>query len=217
MRSTTLILILFLATSKLCTAQVETAERHEYKFKREVSIDATAVIGNLLSLNSERARSPYGFGFRWHFDNYSIRFNGNTFYDKKTISDFSNGVFIERDLEEQEHSIRVAFEKGIDVANKFRLLYSADILLGYKKSSSSTNISFNRVDQDLIVGLGPSLRIEYRISDRFMLTTESTLYGNFIFSEDRFKLDQNPESIAQNVDYNIMLALPTALTFSVGF
>lgn len=197
-------------------AQSKDSNEPSYKYKREVSIDATAVLGNLLSLNSERAQSPYGFGYRRHFKNYSIRISGNTLFVTDETFEFNGIEFVERNTVEQEHNIRFAFEKGIDVAKNFRLLYSFDIMGGYKLTDSSTNF-FNRKDQDFTIGLGPAIRLEYKISDRFLLTTESTLYGKYILNYDQFQLGSDPTQSSNGSNYSVLLALPTALTFSVGF
>ncbi len=197
--------------------KTEGQELYPYKYKNEVSIDATAVIGNLLSLNSERAKSPYGFGYRHHFNKYSLRVRGNTLLDNRTILEFDGNRFNERKIAEQEHSLSLAFEKGIDVAKNFRLLYGADILFGYTFVNTQVENVFERINQDITMGFGPALRLEYRISDRFLLTTESTLYGKMIISDDRFKLGFDPEQVATSTSYNVLLALPTSLTFSIGF
>ena len=188
-----------------------------YNFKREVSIDATSVIGNLLSLNSERARSPYGFGMRFHFDKWSLRLSGNTFYETEEVLEFVGNELVARNAVNHQHSVRIGYEQGIDVANRFRLLYGLDLLAGYESDNSNLGTTFNRKDQSFIGGIGPALRIEYRISDRFLLTTESTLYVQASYNVDSFKLGFDPRETNTNVSYRAALALPNSLTVSIGF
>ncbi len=205
---------LFLFIPFFLTAQ---NKRPKYKFKNEVTVDVTAVLGKVLSLNSTAAKSPYGFGYRRHFSKYSFRLNGNALMESDTESQFIDDTFVDRISKTHDHSLRLGLEKGIVVAKNFNLLYGFDVLAGYQNVLTEIEDEFTRVNQKFIFGLGPALRIEYQISERFFLTTESTFYGRLIMEEDSFKLNQSPSVVTSNSDYDIKMALPTSLTFSIGF
>jgi hypothetical protein len=192
-------------------------ENKLYKYDQEVNIDATAVLGNVLSLNSEVAKSPYGFGYRRHYENSSLRISGNTLSSKTNTFEFNGVEFLERTIIENQHSLRVGLEKGFEIANNFRMLYGFDILAGYSGVDSRFESSFNRNEVDYTFGLGPALRIEYRISDRFFLMTESTFYGTVIYNVDTFKLGSDPTQRTTGTEYNVNMALPTAIIFAVSF
>jgi hypothetical protein len=190
---------------------------HPYKYKKEVFIDATAILGNLLSLNSEVAKSPYGFGFRRHYNKRSLRVSGNIFTESRTTFEVVNTNFVTRSINQIDLSLKIGIESGIDVAKNFRMLYGFDLLTGFALVNSRLDDSFSRIQNAYRVGLGPALRIEYRISDRFFLTTESSLYGQVIYNTDEFQLGNGPTQNTDDWDYTAALALPTTLTFSIGF
>ena len=208
-----IILTLF---QSLLTGQREKKDRL-YSYDNEINIDATAVLGNVLSLNSEVAKSPYGFGYRRHYNNHSLRLSGNTLSARSKTFEFNGIEFLERTIIENQHSLRIGLEKGFEIANNFRMLYGFDLLTGYGAIDSRFETSFNRKEVDYTFGLGPALRIEYRISDRFFLMTESTFYGTVIYNEDTFKLGFEPAQKTTGVEYNINMALPTAIIFGVAF
>ena len=179
-----------------------------YGKKYEVGLNVTGLLGNLLSLdqNTEQV-SPYILLLRKHTKKSTIRFDLNTVY--KTSSDFDiNGI--KRELGEFNLDVRFGVEK-IKVLNKrFAFGYGIDLVGGYTESNSLVSSFF--IEKSIIgIGLGPCIRLHFKLSERVVLSTESTFYGEVF---------QNSTSgnvgVTNKVNnYSVELAKPYSLFLTV--
>jgi hypothetical protein len=67
------------------------------------------------------------------------------------------------------------------------------------------------------IGLGPMLRLEYKISDRLFFSTESSLYGNYSVSTSKLTINGNTEEEPKKTNSQLKLVLPQSLFFNISF
>lgn len=194
-----------------------------YPYKNEIGINVTNILGNLLSLNPNTAKSPYGITYRRHFGNSSFRSAYNVNVTNTSDEDFSNGNFINRTLNIFSADARFGLEKHMLLSKKFLFSYGFDVLFGYEKENSEINefnigsSTFISNQQTLGVGLGPVLRFEFKISDRLFLSTESSFYGYHERTTETLNINGNISDEPNKNTTNLKLELPQSLFFNVSF
>jgi hypothetical protein len=194
-----------------------------YPYKNEIGINVTNVLGNLLSLNPNNAKSPYGITYRRHFGKASFRSAYNINVTNTSEDDFSNGNFINRKLNILTIDTRFGLEKHMLLSKKFLFSYGFDVLAGYKKENSvvesfnSSSNTFTSDEKTLGVGLGPVLRFEFKISDRLFLSTESSFYGYHETTSESLNINGTISNEPEKKSSNLKLELPQSLFFNVSF
>ncbi len=192
-----------------------------YTYKNEIGINFTNVLGNVLSLNPNNVSSPYGITYRRHFGNKSFRSGFNFRTGSKSTEDFSSGA-IRRDLSELSLVFRAGLESHIVLTKRILFSYGFDVLTSYENEISeifdfiSSGSSFNSNDWLAGAGLGPMLRLEYKISDRIFISSESSLYG--FYKKGKNNLTVNGVTQSENKkEYGVELLLPQSLFFNISF
>lgn len=216
--------ILVIFNFSLSIAQEKTiAVKDFYIFKNEIGINFTNVLGNVLSLNPNNANSPYGLTYRRHFADWSLRTAININVSNLNENDFENGFFLTRKLNLLNINSRVGAEKHLTISKRVMFSYGVDALLGYENERSEIN-SFNQgstffinKDKTYGLGLGPLLRIEYKISDRLFLSTESTLYAYYSVKTSELSLNGVIDNEPQKTNFQLKLVLPQSLFINISF
>jgi hypothetical protein len=195
-----------------------------YTYKNEIGINFTNVLGNVLSLNPNNASSPYGLTYRRHYGNKSLRMGINIDWDNRTESDFTNGNFISKELDTKMSEFRIGVEYHIVLNNKMLFSYGADILglINIEKANVSESkgggfLNFTSQDNLYGVGLGPILRLEYKISDRIFLSSESSLYGFYRKSSEEVIIGGQAAQTVESTSSSLKLVLPQSLFFNIAF
>lgn len=194
-----------------------------YPYKNEIGINVTNVLGNLLSLNPNNAKSPYGITYRRHLGKTSFRSGYNVNITNSSEEDFSNGNFITRKLNILTIDTRFGLEKHLLLSKKFLFSYGFDVLFGYVKENSEINefnfgsSTFTSDQNTLGVGLGPVLRFEYKISDRLFISTESSFYGYYSKTTETLNINGNVSNEPEKSSSNLKLELPQSLFFNISF
>ncbi|MFZ1750743.1 MAG: hypothetical protein WAU01_11150 [Saprospiraceae bacterium] len=217
--------LFFIFCSATLIAQDQTKTLSEYyPFKNEIGINFTNVLGNVLSLNPNNANSPYGLTYRRHLGKFSLRTAINVEYSQKRESDFIDNTFIDRNLLLTQVDFRVGLEKHLLLSKHFLFSYGIDLLgtLGKEKSDitnfkDTTFTSFTSNSQTYGGGLGPVLRLEYKISDRIFISTESTLYGFYSRTTENIVLNSISSDEPTKSNASFELILPQSLFFNISF
>ncbi|MBK9256519.1 MAG: hypothetical protein IPM42_13610 [Saprospiraceae bacterium] len=194
----------------------------KYKYENELGINFTNVLGNVLSLNPNNANSPYGLTYRRHFKNWTFRSGIDFAFTSKDNFDFSDGLSQQISLNERYAAVRIGMQKSIFLTDHLIFGYGLDLLVNYDYEKSEAFIffgNFNRISDTerlLSFGLGPMLRLEYKISDRVFLSTESTLYGTIgtkknIFDNGAFVEERSTD------EFSLKLVLPQSLFINILF
>lgn len=194
-----------------------------YPYKNEIGINFTNVLGNVLSLNPENASSPYGLTYRRHMGKISFRSAVNINITNTSENDFSNGLFINRTLNIIKSDFRVGLEKHLVLHKKVLFSYGIDILgsIGNEKSEiQDFNLggsTFVSNENTYGGGLGPVLRLEYKISDRIFISSESSLYGFFSKTNANLTINGVQDEETKSSDSSLILVLPQSLFFNISF
>ena len=194
-----------------------------YPYKNEIGINFTNVLGNVLSLNPENASSPYGLTYRRHMGKISFRSAINVNITNTSEDDFSNGLFIRRTLNILKSDFRIGLEKQLVLNKRFLFSYGLDLLgaIGNEKSEiQDFNLggrTFTSDDKTFGGGLGPVLRLEYKISDRIYLSSESSMYGFLSQTKSSLTVNGVKDEDTKSSDSSLILVLPQSLFFNISF
>ncbi|MBK8668453.1 MAG: hypothetical protein IPN89_02910 [Saprospiraceae bacterium] len=194
-----------------------------YTYKNEIGINFTNVLGNVLSLNPNNASSPYGLTYRRHMKNSSFRSALNIRYGSNQTNDFSSGSFFQRTLNILTTNVRFGLEKHLVVHKKLQFSYGFDVLVSYGRENSeiidlNTNGSTFLSNQKTIGGgLGPMLRLEYKISDRIYISSESSLYGIYNTTNESLTINGSLTEEPSKKASSLILELPQSLFFNISF
>lgn len=194
-----------------------------YPYKNEIGINFTNVLGNVLSLNPENASSPYGLTYRRHMGKISFRSAVNINITNTSEDDFNNGLFINRKLNIIKSDFRLGLEKHLVLHKRILFSYGIDIL-GSIENEKSEIQDFNLGGTTFVSnentyggGLGPVLRLEYKISDRIFISSESTLYGFVSKTSASLTINGVQDENTKSSDSSLILVLPQSIFFNISF
>lgn len=215
------LLLLLIAGRSLYSQEPNAATEDFYRYKNELGINFTNVLGNVLSLNPNNASSPYGITYRRHNGRKSFRSGLNFSFIKGAKDDFSSGS-LTRNLGESSTQLRVGVEYHLPLSRRFQFSWGVDVLGSYNDEKSeivdftiggSTFKSHNWLAGG---GLGPVLRLEAKLSERMFLSTESTFYANYNFGKDNTTINGTTTSETKK-EWGFEMILPQSLFFNVAF
>lgn len=171
--------------------------------------------------------SPYLFNYR--------KSTGDRFIRRNFDIDFS-GVVNKSDNEPNRNSIDLDIDmlfgwgKRRNVYKDFYLYIGADVLIEPEYTSTDTEEERNlngvltRFDSQrrvygLSSGIGPSLGVQYQITDRIGIFTEAAFYFNVFYSNEKFESKENPfaDFKKQSFGFNKRFTLPGNLVLFYSF
>lgn len=217
-----IIVILFLALPAI-SQKTETSIAQFYPFKNELGINFTNVLGNVLSLNPENANSPYGLTYRRHMGKVSFRSAFNLNITNKEEDDFSSGSFLSRKLNIVSTDFRIGLERHIVLSKRVLFSYGIDILGRFGTEDSEIrdfNVNgktFISNEKTLGGGIGPVLRLEYKISDRIFISSETSLYGFYSRTKEKLSINGTISEEPETKNSSVKLELPQSLFFNISF
>ena len=194
-----------------------------YPFKNEIGINFTNVLGNVLSLNPNNANSPYGLTYRRHLGKSSFRSAMSVDITKKVEDDFSNGNFIQRTISIKNTEFRVGFERHVILHKRILFSYGLDFLGLYNAEYSNvenfngSGITFTSDQNTFGCGLGPMLRLEYKISDRIFISSECSFYGFYSSTKEIIRSSGMNLTESKSNNSSLVLQLPQSLFFNIAF
>ncbi len=158
-----------------------------YKFKNDIGINVTSLLSKVISLADDKETPTIGILYRRKSDRQGFVFGAgfNVFEDQF----FTNSANI--NVNNQDFSVRLGFEKYKKITNKFILSYgvqalSENILVKTDESffgnnTFTSNFTSERTNN---IGVGPSLKFEYMITQNLSISTESNLLAILQFEEN---------------------------------
>lgn len=218
--SNQLTILLFLAFTILwqqdSSAQNE-GNRSYYFSRDEIGVNVTSVLANVLSFNANNAVSPYGIFYRRRFDRTFLRIGLDigTEGSSETVIDPNLGTIEERELRNDLYNLRIGLERNIQIGKDFQFFAGIDLFGNFEKEHSTRNQNFVSDDIQYMGGIGPAIRLEYRLGKRLYLSTESTLY--FGYGQQLNDVYINGAIFSSSTDhiYRLKLTLPMVLFISV--
>ncbi|MCE2788758.1 MAG: hypothetical protein LW630_02465 [Saprospiraceae bacterium] len=210
--------------SKIKTQLPQYKNTDFYAFPNELGIHVTQILANIFSLSANSETSPYSLTYRRHMKSLSFRLGMHVSYDQDQQEEFGNATFIIRDLTTSRNLFRLGVEKHLPVGRKFIFSYGADLLGGLDLENSNitenttigTNV-FASSQQSITLGAGPVIRLDYKLTDRMLLSTESSLYATYRNSQNKISINGIPSEDPSSSGLTILLALPQSLYFNICF
>ncbi len=203
----TISMVLLMYTTT-CNAQQETAF---YTYKNEIGINATTLLGNMLSLTNNA--TPYGAFYCRHYKKGNIRIGTDILYDKTDNFDFIGNL--PRSLIDGNFNLRLSFEKNKPISEKFMMHYGVDVSTNVLYSYSIANNISNEVTK-ITPAIGPALRLVYKLHNKMYVTTESMLYGSYGIKTQTLNDNGFVTSKTTNSS-SFKLTIPTSLFISIHF
>ena len=173
-----------------------------HRYKNDLGFNVTSLLSEVIGIGNQGDSPVFNISYRRKGTKSAIRISAHLGFNKdNSINEID---FSELTLNESDYRLRIGYEKILDLSNKFKMLYGIDGLALF----SSSEIKF---------GGGPALRLEYKISDRISLMTESTLYFLTGWSEDVLQLGGQQLANERNTTFNLSTQIPSVLFLNVHF
>jgi hypothetical protein len=206
-----ILFLLFLHYELFAQSEKSTQLVTFYDYKNEVGVNTTALLSNLLSFTKDDG-TTFGVYYARHIRKFTFRIGANVFTDSRSTFD----TLGERVLRDQNHGVRLSFEKNIQLSNRFMMHAGIDLLGRYVSSYSTLGNFFSNSIENISAGGGPALRIVYKPHKRILLMTESILQGEYGNKIQTTVLNQS-RTKNTNDFYSFKLMMPTNLFISIQF
>lgn len=186
-------------------------------YKHEIGLNVTDLLNTLLNSSATNDNSIYTFIYKRRTNEKKAIRTGFGLQILQNSND-SNSQTGFRVISRTNLNARVGLEWRTNISNKFDLLYGIDFLGGYSQSES-TFFDFNgRIENNntgISIGSGPILGIQFHISDRMSISTETTLY--YVFSMNKQRSSENGNQFINTNSENSIFqhTLPSSLFFHV--
>lgn len=188
-----------------------------YYSKNEIGVSVTSILSNVLSFNANNVQTPYGIFYRHRFDKMFLRVGLDLSYDKSDDSSFdpATGVFFDSELETTLANLRIGLEKNIQISRKFQFFGGVDVFGHFESENNTLNFNFRSEETRYLAGLGPAIRLEYKLGKRIFISTESTLYFGYGTDKSEVFVDGSIFDSDVNTAYKLKLTLPQVLFISI--
>ena len=186
-----------------------------HRSKNDLGFNVTSLLSEVIGIGNQGDNPVFNVSYRRKGNKSAIRLSAHVGYNKdNSINEID---FSELSLNESDYRFRIGYEKMLDLSNKFKMLYGIDALGLYSSSISSSSTGLRNDVTEFKFGGGPALRLEYKISERVSLMTESTLYFLTGWSEDVLHLGGQQLANERNTTFNLNTQIPSVLFLNVHF
>ncbi len=186
----------------------------QFKLKKGIYIglNTTNVIKNLLSFTGNELSDPYTLTGFFHKKNTTFRIGLGLDYESKK----KDRVFF-ADNTHSKIDLRLGVQRTKPLWKNLHFLYGFDVLGGHETDKSNRGEFYND-DLILSAGAGPVLGVIYKINDKLLLSTESSLYFKYSFKQTIYKngtASNEEKETSDNI--SIKHILPNSLYFYIRF
>ena len=210
---------LFMAFQATLLAQSDIDSTFRKASTFEIGLNVTSTISAFLGSGSVQTPDPYIFSAKWIKGKHGIRTGLNVDVDNKTeiSTDFSG----QRDIKQIDLKMRGGYEQRVYISKRLDLLWGVDIVGNYKQLDVDFTSTIGGApsflsNKDYSIGTGPVLGVLFHVNKRLALSTESTLYATYTYSQKREYAP--PITNASNSDqFKISATLPSSLYLIVKF
>ncbi|MBP6398712.1 MAG: hypothetical protein KBF57_02110 [Saprospiraceae bacterium] len=186
-----------------------------HRYKNDLGFNVTSLLSEVIGIGNQGDSPVFNISYRRKGTKSAIRISAHLGFNKdNSINEID---FSELTLNESDYRLRIGYEKILDLSNKFKMLYGIDGLALFSSSISSSSTGLKNDVTEIKFGGGPALRLEYKISDRISLMTESTLYFLTGWSEDVLQLGGQQLANERNTTFNLSTQIPSVLFLNVHF
>ncbi|MEZ4909711.1 MAG: hypothetical protein R2774_02500 [Saprospiraceae bacterium] len=192
-----------------------------YAYRNMLGLNATNILGNLLSINPNNTNSPYSVSYRRLGRKQGFRSGIHLNYRN---SESAEGLIF-NNSERTFLLASIGYERYLNVHKRFLFSYGIDIFGSYDKETLVQNFflgsggvsTFTSEFDKKSFGGGPFIRFEYKVSSRLYLSTESSL--TYSRSDSKRVFNDGIINASDNVSHinELELILPQALFVHVAF
>ena len=209
MKKTTILLLLSFA--QITFAQVATGDNIK---KHEFGVNITSLINSVIDIGEDPGSPDFNFFYRNIGKSASFRLAALTRFANNTNSISGQDIV----SKSTSLGLRFGVEGTKTISKRFDLIYAWDFLIRNVKSrSENDNSGFTNINQELNLGTGPALRIQYNLSDHVSLMAEAVFYASY--SKNKSTLDQfgQEEITSENDGFNTFSRIPTSIFLAMRF
>lgn len=209
MKKTTILLLLSFA--QITFAQVETVDNTK---KHEFGVNITSLINSVIDIGEDPGSPDFNFFYRNIGKSASFRLAALTRFANNTNSVSGQDIV----SKSTSLGLRFGVEGTKAISKRFDLIYAWDFLIRNVKSrSENDNSGFTNINQELNLGTGPAIRIQYNMSDHVSLMAEAVFYASY--SKNKSTLDQfgQEEITSENDGFNTFSRIPTSIFLAMRF
>ena len=209
MKKTTILLLLSFA--QITFAQVATGDNIK---KHEFGVNITSLINSVIDIGEDPGSPDFNFFYRNIGKSASFRLAALTRFANNTNSISGQDIV----SKSTSLGLRFGVEGTKTISKRFDLIYAWDFLIRNVKSrSENDNSGFTNINQELNLGTGPALRIQYNLSDHVSLMAEAVFYASY--SKNKSTLDQfgQEEITSENDSFNTFSRIPTSIFLAMRF
>ena len=185
--------------------------------RTEIGLNITGVLANFLNAEgSNLPVDPYLFSLKIVRRN-TIRFGLNSKVNK--FSDFADG-FNQRVVKEWTFQFRAGIERRIAIQKRLIVHWGGDVLADVSDSRIESSGGFGRATLRSTTaggGLGPVLGLQFAISRRMTLSSESAMYFVARQVHERQDFDFGPPVVRKRTEYVFNPYVPSALYLNIAF
>jgi len=175
-----------------------------------IGLNTTNVVKNLLSFTGSELDDPYTITGFLQRKNTTFRIGLGLEYsdnnrDRQSFADRSNIVT----------NLRLGIQKTKPLWKKLHFMYGLDVIGGYETDNSTRGKFYNN---DLILsgGGGPILGLIYKINDKILISTESSLYFRYTYKQTIYRNGSGTdEEIEKSDEFSVRHILPNSLYFYI--
>lgn len=199
----------------LCLMAIDQFGQSTARFKNDLGFNVTTLLSEVIGVGNQGDNPIFNITYRRKGKTSSLRVSAHLGYNEdQSTNEIDFSVLT---LKESDYRIRLGYEKRIDLSNRFQMHFGLDGLGLYSTSNSISTTGLTNDIKEFNFGGGPALRLEYKLSDRISLMTESTLY--FLAGRGSDVLSLNGQQLAneQKITYKITTQIPSVLFLNVHF
>jgi hypothetical protein len=170
------LICLFLLTATLFSfGQNVSPDTSKKEYKNVIGLDASGILRQVLNSNSVPfVNSPYMITYRRIMKSNAIRFGlgGRVTNDNNVLNDS-----IKERNQRTELNFGIGIEHYVYLGQRWNFYFGADVIAKYVNSTGESTSSqiFNSMEVTRFgYGLSPVLGIQFRVTPRFSISTEST-------------------------------------------
>jgi hypothetical protein len=211
--------ILFATSLALLTrwASMHAQSNTFFEKRNEIGVNTTRLLSNVLALVDKDPSAPYSLYYAKHLNKMTYRLAGGIVTNNSIVFDNTSliGQSLRKEILDNFLDARFSIERRYTVAPKVALSAGLDLVGAmYNSTTQTENFFFRKLNRNTI-GVGPALRVSYKISKRIILTTETNLLAQYGFINEEVKVGSDPTIFNKSNPSSIVLSSPT--TLFVGF
>lgn len=203
------------ATPVRAVAPMDTSDLKPARYRQYFGVEANQLIRQMFNFggNSSQVINPYLIQYALNATSTGRGFTLGFNYNRSHLKD--NPVTTPRESLERNIFWRMGYDRKVNWGKRWRTVRGFDLILGsvtmLTTTSSQSGPTLEIATRSSSWGLGPRFGLQFNLSSRVVLATETTAYLQF--TTHKQSLTASPSSWQKRSDFHI--TLPTTLLLTV--